>query len=294
MADKALIPAMYFNIAKRLNTKPYMILLCCNSKLYKGSELCTCNIITMAKQSQNHGFIYENSIRVNIFNLPEQDNDTNVHDIPKEINIFTPNENISIKTTGSNNICCADILRFFNYDFSEKNTMIVIQYDQIGVNKVVKKIYEIDYNKACHKLLFGTLPKVEILKYITGVKTIPPKTKGEEAKKIFDYLAEKNKLNQYNHEITINPKVDGSQSRVQCSIGLNKLKDFISYESTPDTPNRIRGNNIICSIYSPPRVRGGITVVQLKDKCRENGIKGYSKLNKNGLEELLTENNIKI
>ena len=50
-------------------------------------------------------------------------------------------------------------------------------------------------------------------------KNIPNNVKGLEAKKIYDYLVEKNKLKKiYNNIIQINPKVDSKQSRVQCSI----------------------------------------------------------------------------
>ena len=99
----------------------------------------------MSTQSQNHGFIFENSIRKNVFNLPIESNNTDIHDIPKEKNKFNSNENCSIKTTGSDKIFCSDILRFFNYDFNEKNTIIVIAYKQTDTHKIIENIYEIDY-----------------------------------------------------------------------------------------------------------------------------------------------------
>ena len=76
------------------------------------------------KQSQKHGFVFENEIREKVFNLCHHSNDTNVHDIPCEHNTMNPNENISIKATGSYTIFCGDILRFFDYDFSKINTII--------------------------------------------------------------------------------------------------------------------------------------------------------------------------
>ena len=69
----------------------------------------------MSNQSQKHGFIWENEIRNIIFNKKEESNNTDKYDI------ITDTENISIKTTGSNTICCSDILRFFTYDFNKKN-----------------------------------------------------------------------------------------------------------------------------------------------------------------------------
>ena len=227
-------------------------------KLYKGKRFIFKRMIKKSNQSQKHGFTFENSVREKVFNLQKKLNDTNIHDIPKNINNFNSNENCSIKTTGSQTICCGDILRFYNYDFKEKNTIIVILYTQTETHKTVKNIYEINYNKKCHELLFGNLPKEEIEKYVIGVKSIPKNIKGQEAKKIYDYLNEKKKLKKlYNNIIQINPKVDSSQSRTQCSIPNfeKNLKSFITYKSLSSTPNIIRNKEIILSIESCRRKR---------------------------------------
>ena len=92
--------------------------------------------------SQKHGFVFENMIRER-FQLPSETNNTNTHDIPKNQNIFDDNENISIKTTKDTGIMCGDILRFFSYNMNEKNTILVIKYNQIGSNKCVEEIFEI-------------------------------------------------------------------------------------------------------------------------------------------------------
>ena len=145
-------------------------------------------------QSQKLGFTFENIIRTEVFNLPEQLNDTNIHDIQKNKNNFDKNENCSIKTTGSDTICCGDILRFNDYDFEDKNTIIVIKYNQIGNHKVIECIYEIEYNKECHKQLFGNLPKERIEKYVNNVKSIPTNITSQEAKNKYNYLDEKKKI----------------------------------------------------------------------------------------------------
>jgi len=209
-------------------------------------------------QSQKHGFTFENSIRKNVFDLPKEPNNTDKYDIPKDKNKYNQNENCSIKTTGSTTICCGDIIRFYEYDFTNVNTIFVVKYKQTETQKIVKCIYEIDYNLECHKLLFGNLPKEIIENYVKGVKSIPTNIKGPEAKKIFNYLTEKKILKQkYNNLIQINPKVDSSQSRVQCSIPNfeTTLKDFIKYKSPLETPNLIRGKAILESIESCKRPR---------------------------------------
>ena len=209
--------------------------------------------------------------------------------------MYDSNETISIKVTKTGIIYCSDIERFSTYDFNKKNTIIVLQYEQNGEHKILKRIYEINYNKKCHDLLFGNLPLETITNYVKSVKKIPIKTKGHDATKIFDYIAEKHIMNsQYTFNIQINPKVDSSQSRVQCSIPHFEelLEDFITYKSEIDNPNVIRGIQIDKSIHSPPRQRGGINIHQLKQICRDNNIKRYSTLRKNELIELLKNKGI--
>lgn len=210
------------------------------------------------KQSQKHGFVFENEIREKVFNLCHHSNDTNVHDIPCDQNTMNPNENISIKATGSNTIFCGDILRFFDYDFSKINTIICIRYSQMKDFKIIKNIYEINYNQDCHDMLYGNMPREIIENYVNGVKSIPRNVKGEEAKSIFNYLDEKKRIqSQYSCKIQINPKVDSSQSRVQCSITNfeTTLEKFIIYKSDRLYPNRIRGKDICLSIPSGRRER---------------------------------------
>lgn len=235
-------------------TQKKLRMVCCGARLWKG-EHCNCVKCT---QSQNHGFKFENSVREKVFDLQGEMNNTETHDIPKHKNNYDENENCSIKTTGSGTICCGDLLRFYNYNFQERNTIIVIKYKQTHTEKVIENIYEIDYNAECHKLLFGNLPLEVIKQYVECVKAIPSNIKGKEAKKIFDYLVEKKKIKtEYTNIIQINPKVDGSQSRVQCAITnfeIN-LKDFIKYKSCPNTPNLLRGKDIVAKITSGKRQR---------------------------------------
>ena len=209
----------------------------------------------LGNQSQKHGFIFENEIKKKVFDLHILDiNNTNKYDIPKHINKFNKNENCSIKTTKNNTICCADILRFYNSEC----TIIVIKYKQIKDEKVIEKIYEINYNDKCHKLLFGDLPRDVIEEYVKNVNSIPKKTGSKDAKKIFHYLNEKKKIeDSYTHIIKINPKVDTKQSRVQCSITKfeETLKDFITYKSSPDKPNILREKEIDARIVSCERER---------------------------------------
>ena len=94
---------------------------------------------TLLSQSQKHGFVIENEIRKKVFHLHPENNNTNIHDIPCTENKYNDNENISIKTTGSNTVCCGDILRFYNYDFNDTNTILVAVYKQEKDRKIITK-----------------------------------------------------------------------------------------------------------------------------------------------------------
>jgi len=204
-------------------------------------------------QSQLHGFIIENEIRQKVFGLPAESNNTDIHDI------ILSAENISVKTVGGNTIYCGDIERFFSYDFSEKQTIVVVKYQQLETTKKIIDIFEINYNEACHKFLWGEIPLDTIKKYVALVKSIPHGNPDSYYKEIYKN-SKKFMEKHFNMNISINPKVDsGGQRRVQCSIGdfENKLADFITYQSTRDTgkPNIYRGQEIIEEFESPRRVR---------------------------------------
>lgn len=211
-------------------------------------------------QSQLHGFVFENEIRVKVFELDIESNNTDKHDIEKEDNKFNSNENISIKTIGEgNSIYCGDIERFYNYDFTNKNTIVVCKYRQEDNNKVLVDIIEIDYNQECHNFLWGDINLDIINKYVQLVKSIPYGKVSNYHKKVYKDC-KKVMESFFNLNININPKVDSKgQRRVQCSISNfeEKLSDFITYKSSISTglSNVYRDKKIINSIVSPKRIR---------------------------------------
>lgn len=190
-------------------------------------------------QSQSHGFKFENEIRTRVFGLKNKKNDTDIHDISSVENKFNPNENISIKISCNGDIGCGDILRFYKYDFSQKNTMIVGIYKQINENqKQIQVLYEVDYNEKLHKLLFGEIEEEEIAYYVNVVKSIPA---GQVKKEDRLYLKLKEKYQKgFGMKIIINPKVDSkTQRRVQATIPklerlLEENPEFIIAKITGD------------------------------------------------------------
>ena len=203
-------------------------------------------------QVQGHGFYWENEVITLVFGREPRRNNTETHDLSHTENTLNPNEDVSIKTTGGSAICCSDIFRFLSYDHNMVNTIIVINYEQVGVFKIIKRIYEINYSAECRAALVGDNFDMEALRrYVEDVRNIPPNLGNP--REHFDYVANKPI---FSGCLTINPKVDhGTQRRVQCSIPnfLENLAPFITYVSPVDTPNLIRGVEISREIESPPR-----------------------------------------
>ena len=180
-------------------------------------------------QSQSHGFIYENEIKGRVFNIKPTPNDKEKHDIDKSVKCKNKeeNENISIKTAtktvaNSFNICLASIENFYNYDFKDKNTIIVVCLKQEEDKKIIENIYEFNYDKNMHKFLFGSITEEEIKSFINYIKK-----EGKDASRQ-DRTKKTNELT-YRHgmKITINPKVSKTNCRVQCSVALKTLLKYL-------------------------------------------------------------------
>jgi len=207
------------------------------------------------QQSQRHGFVFENDIRTKVFKLDTVDNDTNKHDIPKDKNIFDSNENISIKMTGKNDISCGDILRFYDYRFDEKNTMIVGKYSQKENEKKIEKIFEINYDQKMRDVLFGSVSRDELASYVSMIKALQH---GKISKTTREHFIKNKKDIETKHDmkIQISPKVDSkNQRRVQCRIpNITDLMSILpdNFTITVDT---VRGVKIQTTMCSGKRIR---------------------------------------
>jgi hypothetical protein len=208
-------------------------------------------------QSQSHGLFWDNEIREKVFSLPPCKNDTKKYDIECIENKFNTEENISIKTTASNNIDCGDILRFYNGDFTKKYTIILLRYIQLDNVKKIKEIIEINYNEELRNYLFGTITEDMLKQYVETIKKIPPGKASNTTKNAYKIL--KNKLQQeYGMHINISPKVDSkNQRRVQCSIPkIDALLELFPQNVISRTcENIIRGTAITAIINSARRLR---------------------------------------
>lgn len=215
-------------------------------------------------QSQAHGLFWDNEIREKVFGLKQCKNDTKKYDIDCYENKFDENENISIKVSGSNNIDCGDILRFYDGDFNKKYTIILLRYKQTSDNvKKLHEIIEINYSQQLRDILFGSIPRDVLENYVSIIKSIPAGTVSDEIKQ--QYKKAKNTLQKmYNMKINISPKVDShKQRRVQCSIPkINEL--FELYPDVIITRNKdsiVRGVQITSEVNSVPRQRYSKTII---------------------------------
>lgn len=209
------------------------------------------------KQSQSHGLYWDSEIREKVFGLSPCINDTIKYDISCEHNKFDENENISVKTSGNNNIDCGDILRFYEIESNKKLTIILIRYKQITDKKQIEEIIEIDYNDKLKNILFGSIPKSVLEGYVNFIKSIEPGIVSNEIKKKYkDCKIEMQK--KFGMYINISPKVDSkNQRRVQCSIPkVNELLDkYPEFIISRNKESIIRGISITSCIQSGPRIR---------------------------------------
>ncbi len=164
-------------------------------------------------ESQQHGFVWEDFIKKDVYQVSQRIPYTAKFDIPKELNTHNPDTNLSIKTTQSKCVDMGDALRVF--ENKEKTQLLVIRYKQEGEKKKLQEIVLCEMPS--HEILFGSVTNEEIQKLIAMIKAVP-KGKPDEnlLKEIHSY---KEELNRKSGCIHFRPKLDSkSQRRLQCSI----------------------------------------------------------------------------
>lgn len=127
----------------------------------------------------------------------------------------------SIKTTGTNTICCADLLTMMKH--TQDYHMIVGCYNQIKKVKQFYMQYEFFISSYNYKTLWGDINYNDVETYVNYIKSIPH---GKQAQLEYRSIANslKTEIIKDNSLFIINPKVDSKkQRRVQCSIKLDRL-----------------------------------------------------------------------
>ena len=246
-------------------------------------------------ESQKHGFLWEEILKKNIFQIKDKINYTSKYDIPSDFNKIN-NKNISIKSSNCNTICCGDPFRYIN-DKNENLETIIILYKQEDNKKVLKRI--IILNTIIIIKLLNEISLEKLLKlnnYIKNIKKnikITNEIRGE-------YMKFTKELN--TDLLNLNPKVDSkTQRRLQFTIKIDKIikeyPKYIIYQNEKPIIYNISFQNYIISCKRSRNKRdindlNSYPICDLIQKCRDNNIKGYSKKKKLDLILLLNKNNI--
>lgn len=201
-------------------------------------------------ENQQHGFLWESEIKTKVFGLTGPDPYTAVHDVDRSRNTLNPNENVSIKTTGSDTLCMGDALRVFDYEDGVAHTCIAVRYTQGAEQKNLQNVYELDLNQ--RELLWGRVTKQDIEELDALVRTMPA---GQRVADIDRAITQKKKeLNAKSGVIRFNPKIDSkTQRRLQCSIP--KFHRYTSLVKSATTQPSVRGTTIAASVPTGRRVR---------------------------------------
>ncbi len=206
-------------------------------------------------QSQGHGPAIENELRIKVWHLEAVRNSSERHDIPKHLNRLNPNEIVSIKSMKGFRVCMGDILRIYDRCGSDEiYTLLIVRYLQVGGEKRIVEIVEMNYNEELHRLLFGTITRQKIKEYDTWIRAIPP---NPDKKIRDDYLKRKNEMQKiHGMRIHISPKVSSTNRRVQCEIPhLDQLWEQFPQFILSRTTDQVRGIPITTTYAFGPRVR---------------------------------------
>jgi hypothetical protein len=199
-------------------------------------------------ESQAHGFKFQRIVEKEVFGLETEIPKayTGIHDVPKAYNKLNPEENVSIKTTGSETICFADPLRLFDYSVEEKHTAIAIYYRQEDGLKIIKKVVQFSLDDK--SALFGDVGRDEIQYICEEIKKVPIGIPMSELN------AHRQRINAMTKELSVrcpiqfNSKIDSKkQRRLQCS--LSKIPPSIVYSCIHAA--------VVCGISITDRILSG-------------------------------------
>jgi hypothetical protein len=201
--------------------------------------------------SQQHGFAFQTIVEEEVFGVYDLPiSYTAIHDIPKEFNKFNPNENVSIKVTGSNSIGMGDVMRIYDYTPDELHTAIVIYYRQRGDRKTIHKVVEFSLDDK--RALFGDITRDEIETLIREIRSVPPNIPLPELN------IRRARINQMTKELSkrsalrFNSKIDSkTQRRLQCTLTVIP-PSLVRYSEDAAV---VRGVWITNSIVSGQRTR---------------------------------------
>ena len=213
---------------------------------------------------QKHGKLWELDMLRNVYGITDDEMKelryTDKMDLPGKFNHVDPGVNMSIKTTGKENmVCMGDCLRVYDAVKSgELFHMVVLVYTQNDDTKTkkIKTITEIDLTHAVTPL-FGDITRAQLEQLDKAVKAVPQKRKPTTGEHDHMYTL-RNELQPSSVAIHFDIKCNSTQSRLQCS--LNRFQDFLNQNpgriiaKRDTTTGLFRGKKIVEEIASSRRV----------------------------------------
>ncbi len=192
---------------------------------------------------QKHGFVFENWVK-KVLGVDElATNYTQKWDVAGEIPT-------SVKFMGlTNALEFGSTVRI--WEINEPFTLIVGRWEQIGNEKIVRSIDEIQITPAILKKMRGNICLEEIKEFDNIIKKFPAGKKGQEEGIAF---AEKWKSERKNKGglLTITHKIDSkNQRRIQCNLNYN---NYVELFGKPSIKTTFRGQTFSQTINHGPRI----------------------------------------
>ena len=178
---------------------------------------------------QAHGFDFEGRCIAAITGIPKSQYQNllkNKYTASMDIEAgILSDYNYSFKTTKSDSVDCADILRFMNHCCNTPFILVVGKYTQIGNYKRFHTIYEFNITPDHYSTLWANLKPEHVQEFVKWVTNIP---KGIEAVKEYrpKWRSRRNELTKIHGKgiFNIGAKINGIyQRRVQCSTTIKRL-----------------------------------------------------------------------
>lgn len=191
---------------------------------------------------QNHGFIFEKWVKEILGVKKLATNYTQKWDIAGE----TP---ISVKFMGlTNALEFGSTVRIWEID--ETFTLVVGRWEQIGNEKIVKSIDEIQITSAILNRMKGNISIGEIKEFDKLIKKFSAGKKGQEDGITFAKKWKSERESRMGF-LTITHKIDSkNQRRIQCNLNYN---NYVELFGEPSMKTVFRGQNFSQAINHGPR-----------------------------------------
>jgi len=201
----------------------------------------------------------DNIIKVN-FNIPN----SNFHGISNEISI-----NLGIEF----NLFCDDLKKIIN-----KCSHIISHNVDFDINVIKNELYRINKND-----IIDEINKKKLICTMKEMKNIMNSYKNPSLKELYKYATKKDITNEHNSKHDVINLHEALILLYQNNIFI--INDIINYDNIEI--NNIESNENNEKILELKKLK----LIQLKSKCKENGLSCYSRLNKEQLIKLLNSSN---